>query len=61
MNACEQGNAEVIKVIVQHGGAQVLEFRSFGGSPLHAAISCESTALQQGDDSLEVEGGLKAF
>jgi len=46
MNACEQGNLEVIKVIVENGGSQVIEFKSSSGSPLHAAISCQSTAIQ---------------
>lgn len=61
MNACEQGNTDVIKVIVEQAGSPVLEFKSISGSPLHAAISCESTAIQQGDDTVELEGGLKAF
>jgi len=46
MSACEQGNLEVIKVLVGTGGPSLLEFASNGGTPLHAAISCNITASE---------------
>lgn len=68
MSACEQGNLEVIKVLIGTGGPQLLEFVSTGGTPLHAAISCDVTAQQQhGEDGntqqeqQEIEGGLRAY
>lgn len=61
MAACEQGHLEVIRVLIKHGGAPIVEFRSTGGSPLHAAISCDTTPQQQSDESAEVQGGQRAF
>ena len=48
----------MIKLLVNNGGAQLIEFKSTGGSPLHAAISCET---ESSEETLEVDRGQRAF
>ena len=50
MSACEQGHLEVIQMIVKLGGVSLIEFKSKGGSPLHAAMSCGE--IQEEEDSV---------
>lgn len=45
-------------MLVEVGGDPLIEFRSKGGSPLHAAISCE---VVEKDEATVIEGNPRPF
>jgi hypothetical protein len=45
-------------MLVEVGGDSLIEFRSKGGSPLHAAISCEAV---EKDEATVIEGNPRPF